>query len=78
MAAISISDLRPTGASFFMDSESFMDALDANEVSSIQGGFTPVTITSTSSPACLATVGTAYYAGAAVVGGAVGWWVHRN
>uniref|UniRef100_A0A2P0ZG77 Class IIb bacteriocin, lactobin A/cerein 7B family n=1 Tax=[Tolypothrix] sp. PCC 7415 TaxID=373957 RepID=A0A2P0ZG77_9CYAN len=63
MASITVSNLRPIGSDLFMDSESFMDALTDNELAEINGGASPVLIT---------TIATKWFVGAAVAGGIVG------
>lgn len=45
MANIAISDLRPTGANLFQDSESFLNELSDVEINSTHGGSDPVCIT---------------------------------
>jgi hypothetical protein len=41
MAVISIPNLRPSGADLFEDSESYLQALDDNELDQTTGGATP-------------------------------------
>ncbi|MDF5706646.1 MAG: hypothetical protein PUP90_02920 [Nostoc sp. S4] len=41
MATIKISDLRPAGSDFFMDSESYLNELTDEELSLTHGGSTP-------------------------------------
>ncbi|TVP63778.1 MAG: class IIb bacteriocin, lactobin A/cerein 7B family [Nodularia sp. (in: Bacteria)] len=63
MASITVSNLYPLGSDLFMDSESFMDALNDNELAEINGGVTPAVIT---------TIATKWFIGAAVGGAIVG------
>ena len=51
MASIKISDLHPAGSELFMDSESFLSDLSDVELSETMGGFSPLTVT-TSSGVC--------------------------
>lgn len=60
MATITVSDLHPAGSNFFKDSESFLNELADPELSSTQGGTSPIT---PSSWACAAGAG-----GALIVG----------
>ncbi len=41
MATIKISDLHPTGADLFQDSENYLNELTNDELDLAQGGFTP-------------------------------------
>jgi hypothetical protein len=41
MATIKISDLHPTGADLFQDSENYLNELTDDELDLTQGGFTP-------------------------------------
>ncbi len=45
MAAITISDLRPSGFDLFVDSESFLNDLNDSDLATTNGGATPVAIT---------------------------------
>ena len=42
MATIKISNLHPTGAELFSDSENYMNELSDGEIGTIQGGFLPL------------------------------------
>jgi hypothetical protein len=44
MANITISDLRPAGADFFSDCESYLNELTESEINSNVGGLTPIVI----------------------------------
>ncbi|RUT10211.1 hypothetical protein DSM106972_007060 [Dulcicalothrix desertica PCC 7102] len=56
MATIKISNLRPTGAELFSDSESYMNELGDSELVSVNGGLT--------SPLCIVTAIRVGYAAA--------------
>ncbi len=45
MAKIAISELRPTGADLFQDSESFMHELNEQEIADVLGGAVVITWT---------------------------------
>lgn len=62
MATIVITDLRPAGVDLFIDSESFFNELNSEELGNVNGGLTP-TVTA-SSPGCGAIIS----AGAAAFG----------
>ena len=62
MAAINVQDLRPVGATLFVDSESYLNELNTEELGQVQGGLTP---TVTSSPYCAAAAGALFSAGLA-------------
>jgi hypothetical protein len=49
MANINISDLRPTGADLFSDSEGYMNDLNDNELGTVNGGIL-------TSPVCAAVI----------------------
>ena len=66
MATIEISDLHPAGSDLFIDSESFLNDLNANELGDINGGGLPATTTVTTSTAfCIS----AAISASAVIGG---------
>lgn len=67
MATIEISDLHPAGSDLFIDSESFLNDLNADELGDINGGGTPAAATTvtTSTAFCASAVISA----SAVIGG---------